>query len=94
MSAYEFAEYQAFYHIEPYPETRADLRNAQLCAILANQNRDAKKRPKPFTSDDFLIDWWGRYKTNQQQSVDVMKANAMAWTVALGGKVCNKAKEK
>lgn len=28
-------------------------RTAALCSLIANCNRDAKKKPRPFTPDDF-----------------------------------------
>lgn len=31
-----------------------DLRTARICALLANINRDRKKRPQPFTELDFM----------------------------------------
>lgn len=48
----------AFYSVEPFGEARADLRNAQLMALLANINRDAQRRPTAYTPREFLPDWW------------------------------------
>lgn len=31
-----------------------DYRTATVCAVIANCNRDTKKRKKPFTPDDFM----------------------------------------
>ena len=88
MSAYEFAEYRAFYSIEPYPETRADLRNAQLCATVANSAPFKKKGAKPVDPVDFLkaFDFWNRVDF-RGQTVDQMKAHAKAWTRSHGGKI-------
>lgn len=57
MAYIEFVEWVAFMEIEPLPEQRADLRNAQAMALLANVNRDPKKG-KASEAADFLIDWW------------------------------------
>lgn len=58
MSHSEFVDWMAFAESEPLPEARADLRNAQHMALLANVNRDPAKRPQPYQPRDFLIDWW------------------------------------
>jgi len=31
-----------------------DFRAAMICSVIAEVNRDRKRRPKPFTPDDFL----------------------------------------
>lgn len=54
----EFLEWQALYSIEPWGGLRADLRAAQQMALLANVNRDPKKRGHPYEAKDFLLDWW------------------------------------
>jgi len=36
-------------------EMRQDYRNAQLCQLLAEINRNPKKRAKPFRIEDFLL---------------------------------------
>lgn len=35
-------------------ESRLDYRAALICTVLAEINRDRKKRPKPFKPDDFM----------------------------------------
>jgi len=54
----EFAEWWAYYSIDPFGELRADIRHAALMALLANVNRDAKLRPEPWTMAEFLPDYW------------------------------------
>ena len=54
MASREFAEWLAFYSIEPFGEARADLRTAMLMALLANIYRDEKKQPRPFEAKDFM----------------------------------------
>lgn len=52
----EFVEWIAFYEAEPFGDSRSDILNASLAAVIVNSNRSRKdKRVKP---SDFLIDWW------------------------------------
>jgi hypothetical protein len=39
----------------PLGAYREDLRNAQLCALIGNINRNPEKRPQPFRLRDFLL---------------------------------------
>jgi hypothetical protein len=50
----ELGEWMAFWQIEPWGDERADLRTAINTAVLANVNRDSKRRPNPFTPKDFM----------------------------------------
>lgn len=43
----------AFEAIEPFGEKRQDMRNAQLCSLLANINRG--KNTRAWTIKDFLM---------------------------------------
>lgn len=54
MSSREFAEWAQFYELEPWGEERADIRSGIVASTIANANRDAKKRKKPFTVEDFM----------------------------------------
>lgn len=53
MSSREFAEWMAYFRLEPFGEARADWRAAMLAALIANVNRDPK-RGKPFRIADFM----------------------------------------
>ncbi len=44
-----------FYNIEPFGDERADYRQAMTSCILANSNRDKKRKPTPFKVEDFMI---------------------------------------
>ena len=35
-------------------QRRLDYRSAMICSILAEINRDRKRRPRPFSPDDFM----------------------------------------
>jgi hypothetical protein len=54
MSALEFAEWMAYYSLEPFGERRADYRSAQIVQMIANVNRGADTGPYPLS--DFLPD--------------------------------------
>jgi hypothetical protein len=54
-------------------------RAALICSVLAEINRDKKKRPKPFTPQDFMP----KKKLTKEQ----MMNNAKALTMMLGGEI-------
>jgi hypothetical protein len=62
---------------------RLDALTATHMALLANLNRDAKHRPRPFTTADFMPKW-GR---PQAQSPAQMLAIASTITQAMGGTI-------
>jgi hypothetical protein len=51
----ELSEWIAFSYIEPFGDERADYRQALTTCVLANSNRDVKKKPTPFKPEDFMI---------------------------------------
>jgi len=52
-------------YLTNYPtlETRLDLNIAHLCSLLANINRDSKKKSSPYEITDFLL----KYNTKEDQ---------------------------
>lgn len=60
-----------------------NYRGAMICSILAEGNRDRKKRSKPFTPDDFMPKKKGKVKLTGKQ----MKDQIEMINVALGGEV-------
>ena len=44
----------AYARLEPFGSEADDHRLAQLMALIANVNRDPKRRKTPWTPDDFL----------------------------------------
>ena len=50
--------WQAYAEVEPFGEERADLRIAQLAALIANAHRDPK-RTTAFKAKDFMFDFAG-----------------------------------
>lgn len=56
MSSREFAEWMAFFRIQPFGEWRGDFRTANVMALIANVNRDQKKSIE-FSAQDFMPDF-------------------------------------
>lgn len=50
----EFAEWLAYYQIEPWGEERADWRSGNIARVIAEAHRNPDKRSTPFTVDDFM----------------------------------------
>lgn len=48
------AEWMAYDSLEPIGELRADVRAGIIASVIANTNRDRKRRPDPFTPHDFM----------------------------------------
>jgi hypothetical protein len=55
LTAKQFLEWQAYATLEPFDEVRGDFRSALIASVLANVNRDSKKKPEPFKIQDFLL---------------------------------------
>ena len=54
MSCEEFEEWAAVYRKEPWGDYRLDINFGIANSILANVNRDSKKRPEPYSPADFM----------------------------------------
>ena len=50
----ELSEWMAYESIEPFGERRSDLRMGILASLIANANRDRRKRSEPYEPDDFI----------------------------------------
>jgi hypothetical protein len=50
----EFTEWLAYSRLEPFGPEADDARMAQLMALIANVNRDPKRRKTAWTANDFL----------------------------------------
>jgi hypothetical protein len=55
MSSRQFYEWRAYAAVEPFDETRDDLRAASIARIIAEVNRNPKKRSKAFQIEDFML---------------------------------------
>lgn len=54
MSATQWGNWLLYFEHEPYGGRTEDVRVARLMALLANINRDPKKRSKPFEPREFV----------------------------------------
>jgi hypothetical protein len=54
VSSREYIEWLAYARLEPFGAEADDHRMAQLMALIANVNRDPKRRKTPWTPHDFL----------------------------------------
>lgn len=55
MTFSQLREWKAFENISPFGEQREDIRIAALSAVIANVNRDSKRKPQPYKIEDFLL---------------------------------------
>lgn len=74
ISSREFTEWIAYNRIEPFGEKRADIRSAIVASVIANVNRDKKKKPSPFKTDDFMPEFEGesyaQYVMSPEETVE------------------------
>lgn len=70
----EFAEWIAYYQVEPFGEERADLRAGIGAAVVANVNRGAGA--KAFSAVDFMPQFGG--KRSDEQTPEQMMAVMLA----------------
>jgi hypothetical protein len=54
VSSRELTEWEAYAALEPFGEERGDLRAGVVASVIANVNRDPKKRREPFEPKDFM----------------------------------------
>ena len=54
---------------------------ARICSIIANVNRDSKKKPTPYKEDDFIA------KERKPMSREQLKTMLKAITIAHGGEI-------
>lgn len=81
-----FLEWVAYNNIEPFGETRDDLRAGIISATIANVNRDPKKGP-PFTPQDFMPNFEPEEEPVEKIPEDEMKQKVLALAQALGARV-------
>jgi|SRR5688500_10845477 len=77
VSSREFIEWMAYYRLEPFGELRSDLRNGITASVIANVNRDKKRKPKPFKAEDFMPDFAGQYDArvmSPEETLDIVTA--------------------
>ncbi|WP_414446857.1 DUF4035 domain-containing protein [Burkholderia sp. 22PA0099] len=67
----EFAHWLAFYRLEPWGSEIEDLRAGAGVSMLANINRDVKKRPEPFGPLDFFP-WADQRKAGNDSTAEIL----------------------
>ena len=59
---------------------------AQIAMVLAEINRDRKKRPKAFTLDDFMLKTEEKKVQTQEEQWRILRAFARQHNAAIGAK--------
>lgn len=75
MSIVQFLEWQEFSRLEPFDESRGDLRAASVVQALVNMNRDRTKHPNPFSLQRFVL------RFGDDPDPDPEPQKAMDWKV-------------
>ena len=55
MSAEDFYECMLYDQMEPFGGPRGDLQAGVIASVIANVNRDPKKKTKPWSPVDFML---------------------------------------
>lgn len=78
ISATQWGGWLSFFEEEPFGPFYEDVRMARLMALLANVNRDAKKRSRPYETTDFMP----RTGRPEPPSPKVMRQMMLTWALA------------
>ena len=70
ISSRELSEWMAYAQLEPWGETRADLRAGIVASTVANTARDPKRRKKPFAPEEFMPHFEGQSQEEQMDAMD------------------------
>ena len=57
LSREELSEWQAFWQLEPFGSQFDEYRSALIASVVAEVNRNRKKRGKAFTPKEFMPEW-------------------------------------
>lgn len=79
MTSSELTGWIAYFGLEPFGEERADLRSGIVAAVIANANRDTKKRREPYQPQDFMM-----FLDKTAAAVDKTPATAYQLAAILG----------
>jgi hypothetical protein len=83
MSAETWVLWQLYYDLDPWGEERADLRSGMIAAVIAETNRDKKKRRKPYAPKEFMPQF--DRPPPKPQTPEEQAAILRMWVQALGG---------
>jgi hypothetical protein len=81
VSSREFTEWLAYARLEPFGSEADDHRMAQLLALIANVNRDPRRRKRPYRPEDFLLQRGPRTEPDP----DALRPRIDAAMAAFGG---------
>jgi len=76
ITAKQFRDWEFYAALEPFDETRQDLRAASLETLLANLNRDPKK--PAYKIEDFLLRFGEREKQSNTRDIQIAIIKAVA----------------
>lgn len=72
----EFAEWMAYSMHEPFGPEREDQRAGVVAALIANVNRDSKRRSEPYDVEDFFPRWGAEPEEAEKPD---LQSKLMAW---------------
>lgn len=79
MSTEQFFLWRVYFTLDPFGEKRRDARIGTLAALIANTNRDPKRRSQPFKPEDFF---WSLQEEGKRRSGARKPMMADDWRVA------------
>jgi len=78
----ELSEWMVCEQLEPFGDALVDMHFSQLAYLIAESNRDTKRRKEPFTPNDFSL----RYRESRNEAPSA-RASLLRLASALGAKV-------
>lgn len=78
----EFAGWMAYSVHEPFGPEREDQRAGMIAALIANVNRDPKKRTEPYDVEDFFPRYESTIQAPEVAPVD-LEAKIKAWAATM-----------
>jgi len=73
----EFREWQEFARLEPFGPAIDDLRGGMILAALHEPYRDAKRKNKPFSADDFRLGYVPKRRQTLSAKALIAKTTAI-----------------
>ncbi len=95
----EITEWMAYSKVEPFGLYQEDFRMAMICSVLANCNRDPKKKKEPYKPEDFIPDYLGarsggESENGKTQPWQVQKKMCEMLAMALGNQEKERQRKK
>ena len=85
IDAHEFAEWMAYMTLEPFGPNRDDLRAGTVAAMIANVNRDSRKRSEPFVPGDFFPEIAEKVTEAEAPAPATLESKLTAWARSMAG---------